>query len=145
MNIQYKKARTEDIESIYRLNKKLIDEYENIEDIAYDKVLHWVHTKIENCIDEYNTIYVDDKHAGYYRFYKNEEGIFEIDDLYIFTEFQNKGIGSTVVKKCCLEVNEPIMLYVFIKNERAVSLYKRLGFEIIQTINNSRYIMRTIK
>lgn len=144
MNLEYKEAKAEDIERIYELNKQLIDEYENIEDIAYDKVLNWVHTKIESCLDEYNVIYVDGKKTGYYRFYKNEEGMFEIDDLYIFSEFQNKGIGSTVIKKCCSEVNESIMLYVFIKNEKAVSLYKRLGFEIVKTIKDSRYIMRTI-
>lgn len=34
------------------------------------------------------------------------------------------------------------MLYVFSKNQGAVSLYKRLGFEIIKTVNSSRYIMR---
>ena len=34
------------------------------------------------------------------------------------------------------------MLYVFIKNEKAVSLYKRLGFKVTETIHNSRYIMK---
>ena len=34
------------------------------------------------------------------------------------------------------------MLYVFIKNHRAVSLYKNLGFEVIDTIKDSRYIMK---
>ena len=33
-------------------------------------------------------------------------------------------------------------LYVFIKNQRAVSLYQRLDFEIVRTVNNSRYIMK---
>lgn len=34
------------------------------------------------------------------------------------------------------------MLYVFIENKRAVSLYERSGFEIAETVNGSRYIMR---
>ncbi len=34
------------------------------------------------------------------------------------------------------------MLYVFIKNNRAVSLYKKLGFEVIDTIKDGRYIMK---
>ena len=70
-----------------------------------------------------------------------EAKAYELDDLYLFPEFQNKGIGSMVIKKCCLAVNEPVMLYVFVRNDRAVTLYKRLGFEIIKTINESRYIM----
>ena len=58
------------------------------------------------------------------------------------TEFRNRGIGSAVIKKCCMSVNEPVILYVFIRNERAVSLYKRLEFKVIETIGDSRYIMR---
>ena len=62
--------------------------------------------------------------------------------MYVFLEFQNQGIGSGVIKKCCASVNAPVILYVFINNQRAVSLYKRLGFDIAETINGSRYIMR---
>ena len=36
-----------DIEPIFKLNKALIDEYENIEIIDYQKVLLWVRNKIE--------------------------------------------------------------------------------------------------
>lgn len=141
MNITCSKATTDDVEQIYQLCKKLIDDYENIGNIDYDKVLKWVHNKIEKFIDEYNVIYVDDRKAGYYRFYKNEDGSYEIDDLYIFSEYQSKGIGSEIIKRCCSSVDGPVMLYVFIKNERAVSLYKKLGFEVVKTVKGSRYIM----
>ena len=80
--------------------------------------------------------------AGYYHFYKNEDDNYEIDDLYIFKEFQNMGIGTAIIQKCCLAVDKPVMLYVFIKNHRAISLYQKLGFEIVATIKNSRYIMK---
>lgn len=142
MNITYDRAKNEDVERIYQLCKQLIHDYEDIENIDYDKVLNWVRKKIEKCINEYTTIYADGKKVGYYHFYKNEDAEFEIDDLYIFPEFQNKGIGSKVISKCCSAVNAPVMLYVFIKNHRAVSLYKRLGFEVVKKIKDSRYIMK---
>ena len=47
-----------------------------------------------------------------------------------------------MVKKCCASVQAPVMLYVFIENKRAVSLYQKLGFEIVETIHDSRYIMK---
>ena len=141
MNITYDKAKIEDILHIYQLCKQLIDTYENVENIDYDKVMKWVRQKIENSIDEYTVICADGQKAGYYRFYKNEDGKYEIDDLYIFSEFQNKGIGSEIIRRCCLSVDEPVMLYVFIKNERAASLYKKLGFEVVKTVRDSRYIM----
>lgn len=141
MNITYDKAKIEDIPHIYQLCKQLIDTYENVENIDYDKVMKWVRQKIENSIDEYTVICADGQKAGYYRFYKNEDGKYEIDDLYIFSEFQNKGIGSEIIRRCCLSVDEPVMLYVFIKNERAAALYKKLGFEVVKTVRDSRYIM----
>lgn len=145
MDITYRKAQIEDIECIYQLCTQLIQDYENTESIDYDKVRKWIQKKIENCIAEYTAIYVDGQKAGYYHFYKNEDSEFEIDDLYIFTEHQNKGIGTHIIRKCCSSVNEPVILYVFIKNQRAVSLYKRLGFEVVKTIQDSRYIMKNDK
>lgn len=142
MEITYEKSKVEDIGSIYALCAQLIHNYEEVESIDYDKVLHWVRSKISNCIDEYTTVFVDGMKAGYYHFYRNEDGEYEIDDLYVFPDFQNQGIGSKVINDCCAKVNEPVILYVFIKNERAVSLYQRLGFRIIKTIRNSRYIMK---
>lgn len=140
--ITYKKAASDDIERIYRLCKQLIDKYENVDSIDYDRVLKWVHRKIESSIDEYTAVYIAGKKAGYFHFFQNEDGAYELDDLYIFPEYQNQGFGSGVIRKCCTSVNAPVMLYVFIKNKKAVSLYQRLGFEITQTVNGSRYIMQ---
>lgn len=142
MNITYGNAKNEDIDHLYRLSKALIDTYESIARIDYDKVLRWVRHKVETCIDEYTVVYADGAKAGYYHFYKNEDGEYEIDDLYIFPEFQSKGIGSAVIKKCCESVHESVMLYVFRKNHRAVSLYERHGFSVAEVVDDSRYIMK---
>lgn len=142
MNVAYGMATNEDIDCLYRLNKALIDAYESSESIDYNRVLRWVRRKIETHIDEYAVVYADGEKAGYYRFYKNEDGEYEIDDLYILPEFQNRGVGSAVVKKCCFSVNASVMLYVFIRNERAVAFYKKHGFKIVKTVGDSRYIMK---
>lgn len=142
MKITYKRAVNSDIEQLYQLCKQLIDAYENVECIDYERVLSWVRKKLEDSIDEYTSVYADGKKAGYYHFYRNEDGEYELGDLYVFPEFQNRGIGTAIIEKCCASVEEPVMLYVFIKNKGAVSLYKRLGFEIAETIKDSRYIMK---
>lgn len=142
MKITYEKAASSDIECLYQLCKQLIDAYENVECIDYERVLSWVRKKLEASIDEYISVYADGKKVGYYHFYKNEDGEYELGDLYVFPEFQNRGIGTAIIEKCCASVEEPVMLYVFIKNKGAVSLYKRLGFEITETIKGSRYIMK---
>ncbi len=142
MKITYSSANEDDIELIYELCERLIQKYECLELIDHPKVLKWVRKKIERSIGEYTVIYADDHKAGYYHFFLNEDGQYEIDDLYVFPKYRNRGIGTEVINLCCASVDAPVMLYVFIRNERAVSLYKKLGFEIIEIVNNSRYIMR---
>lgn len=141
MNLKYKQATKEDIEKIFNLNKQLIDQYENIQHLNYDEVLIWVHQKINKYIHEYISVFYEKQHVGYYRFFKNEDKM-ELDDLYIFEEYQNKGIGSAILQKCISESDLPIYLYVFVKNIGAIKLYKRHHFKIIQTIHDTRYIMQ---
>ena len=142
MKITYEKATVKDIEKIYHQCKALIDRYEDVGSIDYEKVLLWIRSKLERSIDEYTTVLLNGNQAGFYHFFINESGCRELDDLYIFDEYQNIGLGTEIIKKCCESVPDPIFLYVFIKNKRAVELYKRHGFEIAETINNSRYLMK---
>lgn len=142
MELTFRKAGNEDAERIFQFNKELILQYETLEEINLDYVLSWVQKKISSRIDEYTVICAEGKKAGYYHFFRNEEGGLELDDLYIFPEFQNQGIGSVVIKKCCTSVKEPVMLYVFVQNQGAVSLYKRMGFQVVETIKDSRLIMK---
>ena len=74
-------------------------------------------------------------------FLRNEDEKLEINDLYTFPAYQNRGTGTYMINSLLNSVNEPVMLYVFSKNEKAVSLYKRLGFRIIRNIKDSHYIM----
>ena len=142
MKLTFRQAEHEDAERIFRFNKQLILDYETLEEINLEKVLSWVQKKISSCIEEYTAIYADGEKAGYYHFSQNEDGEMELDDLFIFPEFQKKGIGSAVIRACCSSVKEPVMLYVFIRNKGAVSLYKRMGFQVVETIKDSRYIMK---
>ena len=142
MTLSYSPAQPEDIDQIYLLCKELIQNYEQLDTIDYPKVLRWVRQKIESSIGAYTVLYADGIKAGYYHFYRNEDGFLELDDLYLSPSFQNQGIGTAVIQKCCASTTEPIMLYVFARNTRAVALYERLGFQITETVHQTRYIMR---
>ena len=140
MNITYINAESADIQAIYNLNKNLIEKYEDLQKIDFEKVLQWVKNKIESHISEYTCVMLGKEKIGYYYFRQVGDEM-EIDDLFIFPPYQNKGIGTSIIQKCLRATDLPVFLYVFIKNIKAVNLYKRLGFEISETKNN-RYIMR---
>ena len=140
MELSFEKAAPADAERICSLCKELIDRYEDLTRIDYNKVLGWVRRKIENNIGEYTCVLWNGEKVGYYRFQPNEERM-ELDDLYVFETFQNRGIGTEILKKCIRETGKPIFLYVFRKNIGAIALYERMGFRVTETVDASRFIM----
>ena len=92
---------------------------------------------------DYRKIFCDGCHAGYVATHDEGDRL-EIDDLYLAPAFQGKGTGTAVLRQIvsqAMQENKTPYLYVFIRNEGAVRLYRRLGFAVVQEIPNSRYIM----
>lgn len=59
----------------------------------------------------------------------------EIDDLLVKKEYQGRGYGRQILIWALENINSSnIILHVAEWNERAVSLYKSVGFEITKTI-----------
>ena len=141
MKLTYEKATIENVENIFEGNKELLDQYEEINGLDYVNILTMLRAKIESNIDEYKVIFCDGQKAGYFRTHFHSE-MMEFDDLYIFSEFRNQQIGTKIMRKCCEEAGLPVILYVFAKNVGAVSLYERLGFRIIENINDKVYLMK---
>lgn len=140
MELTFAPAAAPDMDTIYALSKELIDHYEDISSIDYEKVLAWIRRKIEKKISEYTCVFCDGEKAGFYRV-TVADGMTELDDLYILPEFQNRGIGTFIVNKCCAESKFPVMLYVFTRNTGAFALYCRLGFRVTEQVGTSRCIM----
>ena len=138
MNLSFVRASESDIPVIFNQAKQLIDTYEDIADIDYDKVLAWVRRKLETYIGEYCCVLADGEKCGYYHLCQDGE----LDDVYVLPGFQNRGIGSEILRKCMDESESTLYLYVFSRNIRAISLYERFGFVTCQTVGATRLIMR---
>ena len=139
MELTVSPALPSDAETIFELCIALIDQYEDTASIDYPAVLAWVRRKIEKNISDYCRIHADGVHAGFFHFCPAEDG-WELDDLYVFPEFRDRGIGTAVIRDCCK--HGPVMLYVFTKNTGALALYHRLGFREIGTAGTTRLILR---
>ena len=143
MEITFKNASDEDIDKIFELEKKLIEDYETEEGLDFKKVFAWTKRKIEKNIERFTCIYADGIKAGY--FCLNDEGEkIELDDLFVFEKYQRKGIGTEALRyaaSIAKSRNKAVFLYVFIKNQGAVKLYKQNGYKIAKKVSESRYIM----
>ena len=65
----------------------------------------------------------------------------EIENICIKPEYQNKGIGTAILKEIIFEnKGKNIKLQAFKINERAIKLYERIGFKKIYE-SKTHYIM----
>lgn len=123
--IQYKK------DIIYMYSKGLSgEEKENINE--------YVINIVNETLKDYFNIIVDDKIIGSVCI-KDLENAKLLDEIYLEKEFRNKGIGTDIIRKI-IENNESVYLWVYKENIKAVLLYKRLGFKIIDE-TEFRYYM----
>lgn len=142
MILTYEPARDEDILPIFQLNKELIDKYEDLSAINYDAVMEWVHKNIRENLAHFRRILADGVPSGYFCVTIDDFwDTAELDSLFVFAEYQNRGIGSAVLRECMDSIPFPISLYVFKKNTGAIRLYERMGFQITDEPSGSRYIM----
>ena len=143
MKLDFRPAQPEDIEPLFAFNRELIDAYEDKSLIDYGRVLAWVRRKLEQRLDEYTCVWADGQKAGYFHFYPLDGKVMELDDLYLFPAFRGRGIGTEIIRACCrAAAGRPVVLYVFVRNTRAVALYRRLCFCVAAQPSPTRYIMR---
>ena len=143
MRISYENADIADIDGIFELEKGLINDYETNQDLDFEKIFDWVRNKVETNIVNYKCVFLDRVKVGYFLLLTEGEKL-ELDGFFIFREFQGKGIGTKVleyVDSVAKEQNKDVFLCVFAKNDRAINLYLRNGFKIVENINGTRYIM----
>ena len=139
--ITYQPADRSDVPALIALLSKMVRQYEDPTVQDMHRALEWCQTKIEGNYAAYTCIYVDGIKAGYYHLIPQMDLRTELDDLYILPEFQKQGIGTAVIEKILQETDEPIYLYVFQKNKRAVALYTKMGFQITKILSPTRMIM----
>ena len=134
------KASKKDIPRLIKYKKDIIYMYSK--DLAEDernKIDEYVITSVNEMFKDYYNIIIDDKIIGSILL-KDMPQCKLIDEIYIEKEFRNNGIGTDIIRKM-LENNRNIYLWVYKENKKAISLYNRLGFIIVDE-TDSRYYMK---
>lgn len=138
--LTFSPAKPEDVPLIFSLNKDLIERYEDLSAIDYDKVLIWVRRNIEGNLPHFSRILWDGALAGFFCL-TEEGGTWELDSLFVLPPFQGLGIGTQVLRHC-QQTHPSLLLYVFRRNTGALRLYEKTGFSVTKEVRNTRYIMQ---
>ncbi|MBQ9458737.1 MAG: GNAT family N-acetyltransferase [Oscillospiraceae bacterium] len=142
LDIDFVPVSCADVEIILNFFKELFERYEDPADVDEDMAVSWCERKIRKYLDEYFCIQYQGEKAGYIHVHPDGDRV-ELDDLYLFPRLRGRGIGAAVLRACIREAgSRPVYLYVYSGNVRAVALYQRLGFRVIETVSPTRVIMQ---
>jgi len=132
-------AKSENIEQI--INYKLNNIFEYAREVSEEeknKITNYVIKDINEEYECFKMILVGDIIVGTVGIVSHDKGVM-IDEIFIEEEHRSKGIGTSIINDI-ISKNSFIDLWVYIDNVKAIKLYKRLGFEILEE-TESRYYM----
>ncbi len=131
---------------IYYIKKsKLYNIFTYADDLPKDEVMrinNYVDEHIPVEITDYKIIMCNKNKVGCLLVAKKDDGVI-LDEIYLEEEYRNKGIGTDIIKNI-LKINPIVYLWVYKKNIKAISLYKKMKFKIINKTEN-RYYMKYSK
>ena len=129
----------------YIKKSKLYNIFTYADDLLKDEVMrinNYVDEHIPVEITDYKIIMCNKNKVGCLLVAKKEDCAI-LDEIYLEEEYRNKGIGTDIIKNI-LKINPIVYLWVYKKNIKAISLYKKMKFKIINKTEN-RYYMKYSK
>lgn len=143
MNYNLINATSNDIDYIKK--SKLYNIFTYADDLPKDEIMrinNYVDEHIPVEITDYKIIMCSNDRVGCLLVTKKDDGVI-LDEIYLEEEYRNKGIGTDIIKNI-LKNNSIVYLWVYKKNIKAISLYKKMKFKIINKTEN-RYYMKYSK
>ena len=143
MNYKLIKSSNDDVEKLIDYKKKTIFEYaKDLSENEINKINNYVKNTVPKLLNNYSNIVVDNKVVGCLLLTDKDDGTL-LDEIYLEEKYRNKGIGTNIIKEV-ISNNDIIYLWVYKENIQAISLYKKLGFVVIEE-TESRYYMKYSK
>lgn len=140
MEYKLSTSSNKDINRLIEYKKRTIYEYaKDLSNEEIDKINKYVTSEVSKLINDYCNIIVDNKIVGCLLL-TNKDDDKLLDEIYLEEEYRNKGIGTEIIKDI-LNNNDIVYLWVYKENEKAISLYKKLEFNVIEE-TESRYYMK---
>lgn len=140
--MEYKllKSSSNDVNRLIEYKKRTIYEYaKDLSAEEINKINRYITREVPKLINVYCNIMVDNKIIGCLLLTNKDDGKL-LDEIYLEKVYRNKGIGTEIIRDI-LSNNDIVYLWVYKKNDKAISLYRKLGFNVIEE-TESRYYMK---
>ena len=123
-----RKLLKKDFDKVYELGLKLHPNYKIINDLE---------EIINNDLNYFYVYEIDGKVVGFIHFTKLYNSV-DLVDIIVRKEYQNQKIGSTLIDYMItnLSADDKIYLEVNTNNKKAINLYQKFGFKVINIRKN---------
>lgn len=138
----YKNGNQDEIQFIYKLKKQVYQKY--VESIWGE----WNEENQKKLFGRFmkenskniKLIYSKEELVGFYNA-KDSSGVYEIGNICIKPEFQNKGIGTVILREILGENKDKEIILQCFKENPVMKLYEKMGFKKINE-TETHYIMK---
>src|SRR5215204_5905514 len=139
MNITFRNITPADFEFLWHLHNSALKNYVSETWGWNDEWQKETFTKNFNTADGVIIVF-ENKDIGYFWVIEKESEIL-LASIRLSNEFQNKGIGTQIIRNLIAKSSKPVSLRV-LKVNPARKLYERLGF-VIKEETKTHYLMKT--
>ena len=138
MNYTLKNADLSNANYLFKCCLNNILKYSNdISKNEKEEINNYVLDNIKKEISKYKLIMIDNNIIGCLLVKDYKDGKL-IEEIYIEYKYRNKNIGSRIINNF---LKQNTYLWVYKKNDGAIKLYKKLGFNVIEE-TKTRYFMK---
>ena len=141
-NFKYilKEAQKKDLPLLEKWKIQTILEYASDLSVEeFSKIKNYVHKNVKENIQLYNLIIVNENNVGCVLVRPYKDGHL-LDEIYLESTYRNQGIGTSIICDI-LKLYVVVYLWVYKDNIKAIRLYKRLGFNVLEE-TETRYLMK---
>ena len=139
MEYELEKATLEEIQLLEEYKEKTILEYaQELTEEELEKIKNYIQENVPKDIYQYYKIMVNQQVIGCILI-KEQGDLKCLDELYIEESYRNQGIGTDILNDITHKYYH-VSLWVYKKNTRAITLYQRMGFKILNE-TKTRYYM----
>lgn len=139
MEYKLSKSSEKDINRLIEYKNRTIYQYaKDLSNEEIDKINKYVTSEVPKLINDYCNIIVDNKIVGCLLLTDKDDDKL-LDEIYLEEGYRNKGIGTKIIMDI-LNNNDVVYLWVYKENEKAISLYKKLEFNVIEETESRCYM-----
>lgn len=142
MLLEYKHADNDDIASIFAIQKRNVQLYEDQTVVDLREVLQQMQNHLQANIESYTKIVCGENVVGYYRCRGSYDFSYDLSFLYILQQYRKQGIGTQVLEHIKESCEDPLQIMIYLRQVEIYDFLVKRGFVVQSQISRSKISLK---